>query len=179
MRGFLGVVAGLIIGAAISFAVLAAAVTAANTDPECHVSAPDGWLIQVVVPWSEVQREVSSTRLPVAGGSLTIEAVEPAPCGRTQVWAAWEGAGVGTGGLGLTLESTGDASRLRPVEVAVGRLRVSLRQVPDSWLDRLAAPVAQAGGAALARRLQGEGMGLCGLVGLEEGLALFLCAADD
>lgn len=182
MRGCLGVLAGLIIGAAISFAVLAVAVAGAGTGAGqgCSVVAPEGWLIQVKVPWSEVRAEVSSTELPVVGGLLRIDSVEPAPCGGIRVWAEWEGFGTEVDGLGLVLESTPGARQLRPVEMVLGgRLKVSLSGLPNEWLDRLAGPVTQAGGTALARRLQSNGMGLCGLMGLEDGLALFLCPDEE
>lgn len=179
MRGCLGVLAGLIIGAAISFAVLAVAISAGSGEETCAATAPSGWLIQVVVPWEEIEREVSSSAVPAAGGLLTVRAVRPAPCGRMEVQATWEGAGRTLRGLGLVLEGTPGAQELRPVELVLGRLHVPLGWVPPAWLSRLAGPIAQAGGSALARGLQGDGMDLCGLVGLDKGLALFLCADAD
>ncbi len=179
MRGCLGVVAGLIIGVAMSFAVLAVAISSGGGGAACAATAPVGWLIRVVIPWADISREVSSTSVPAAGGVLTVDKVSPAPCGRVQVEATWERAGTQVRGIGMVLEGTPGAQELRPIDLLLGRLQVPLQWAPRSWLDRLAGPISHAGGAALARGLQGDGTELCGLVGLQEGLALFLCAADD
>ncbi|NPV07531.1 MAG: hypothetical protein HPY83_06150 [Anaerolineae bacterium] len=178
MRVGMGVVAGLVIGAALSFSALAVVSLVGGTEDICGEDAPTGWLIRAEVPWGGVSREVSSVAVPLAGGRLRLREVGPGECGSILVWADWIG-GMRLPRLGLELEARQGAADLRPAGVLFGQLRLPLSWLPEPWRERIGVPLAQAGQAVLTRQLQGEGMSLCGLRGESSGLAVYLCRDGD
>jgi hypothetical protein len=171
--------AGLLIGAVISFCALAVASMVATADTACDTSRPDGWLIRAEVPWEQVTREVASVSVPVAGATLGVTEVEPGQCGRMLVRADWTGAALRLPGVGVELDAGSDASELSPVQIHFGSLSLPLGWLPGPWREQLGLPLAEMGGAVLSSRLQGEGMNLCGLVGEPAGLVLYLCGDAD
>jgi len=179
MRGCLGVVAGLIIGAAIAFAGLAVVATVGQPDSACTAQTPSGWLIRAEVPWAQIRREMMASSVSVAGGTATVQELGAGPCGSLLVRADWKGAGIELHRLGLVLNVDQGAGRLIPDRLLLGEVSLPLQWLPDAWLEDLAQPVTGAGGAALARGLQADGMQVCGLEGEEDGLAIYLCAEGE
>lgn len=174
----MGVIAGLVIGAALSFSALAVVSLVGRQEGTCGEDAPPGWLIRAEVPWDGIGRELSSVAVPLAGGTLKLREVGPGECGGILVWADWTG-GVRLPRLGLEVGAGEGTADLRPVGVHLGQIRLPLSWLPERWLERVGVPLAQAGGAVLTRQLQGEGMSLCGLRGELTGLAVYLCRDGD
>ena len=179
MRSCAGVLAGLVVGAALGFAALAVAALVDRDTAGCALSAPAGWLVRAEIPRAVIEDELVQGRLTFDQGAAVITAVEPLACGRLLVRARWEAAaGWSIPSLGLELRvRAGEDSPMavRPLRLWFGRLPLCVGWLPEAWIEPVVGPLSEAAGEAMRGQLGKQDLGLCGVSGWEGYLVVYLC----
>lgn len=180
MKMLNGVLAGLVVGAAVVFAALAVMSIVTGRD-SCAQVAPQAWSIRLDVPVAMLEEQLPAEPIPVGAGELHITGVSGTECGGVLVvgdWAYPDGPELDNVGLELALDATADGIALRPRTLWFGRLPVDLGWLPDGlWQPLLAGADAQLQ-ATLAGSLAQSGMQACGAAGDSGAVSVYLCEGN-
>ncbi|MHB0879135.1 MAG: hypothetical protein ACYC5O_24110 [Anaerolineae bacterium] len=177
MKMLTGVLAGLIVGAALVFATLAV-LGIATRDDACAAAAPEAWALRVDVPVTMLQEQVPVAPVTVAGGEFRVGGVSATECGGVLVvgnWAHPDGPALDNVGLELALETAGETLALRPRTLWFGRLPVDLGWLPRSLWQPLLADADVQLNAAVAGGGD-AGLQLCGTSSGAGSVSLYLCS---
>jgi len=182
MKGCAGALLGLVIGAAVAFALLTAAAVVSSGGGACTATEPVGWSLRADLPGGLISRLEPGLAYHLPEGiTLTLREVEPRPCQRLVLYGdVLTRGGWRISDLGVELRLDLDAQSgvtVHPVRLWFGRLPVAVGWLP-SWLtDPLLDPVNQAVNLGIQNSLRDSGLNICGLASSNSSVSIYLCPA--
>ena len=183
MRSCLAVAIGLVIGAALSFTMLAVAALAGNSGRDCPETLVPGWAVRVDVPKEIVEKELLGKPVLVSSqGTLTITDLSGVSCGHILISGEWKSSGgwrlAGIGTEVSLLVGEGGALEVAPMSLWFGRLPLSLRWLPREWIKPVVRPLEQQLNATAGQQLRGSGLVICDARAGDYGISLYLCQME-
>lgn len=180
MRSCLAVVIGLVIGAALSFTMLAVAALAGRSRGNCPEAPVAGWSVRVDVPRAMVQKELLSKQLLVLSqGTFAITDWAGASCGHILIRGEWQGTNgwrLASIGVEVSLLVSEDGTlKVVPVSLWSGQLPLSLRLLPRDWIEPVMQPLEQQLNATVGQQLQGSGLAICDVRAGDYGISIYFC----
>lgn len=177
MRAFGGVILGLIIGAALSFSVLAVAALASRSEQAC-TEPPAGWMVRADVDAAFLRAQLPAEPLYLGAGRIDITDASGSGCSRLSVRGRWHGPyGLRPADFAIELDLAvveGGAA-VRPATLWLGRLPLPLGWLPPQWSAPALQPVTEGLGQVLGPRPEASGLRLCHLASDAGGLSAYFC----
>jgi len=179
VKGCVGVVSGLIIGAALAFSALLVVALADGDDAACVIGAPERWSVRVEIP-ADTLTSVSSGSFDLAGSGwkAQVSGIEPLDCRR--VLARFDlvnETGWRLPGLGLELRAklVESGVSLAPGTLWVGPMPVPAAMLLSMTMREMLLEVNATANAAMAEYLSPMDLTACGLVTDKQAVHLYLC----
>ena len=180
MRGCSGFVVGIIIGAALGFALLATVALTSGGGAVCATTQPPAWAMRADLPTASLQAEIVGQTLALpAIAAITIREVRSRPCRRALVYADVTGVnGWRLQNVGLEATFAADQAgklSVQPTTIWFGRLPVPIGWIPRAQIEPGLGQVEQALDQGLRQAVAGSGLRICGLASSDTALSVYLC----
>jgi hypothetical protein len=182
VKGCSGTILGLVIGAALAFAMLAALAVASHNASACSASQPASWSLRADLPAGLLSQQMAGQAWTLADGTtVTVRGAHSRTCQRLVVYAdastigGWRVSNIGLE-LALVLD-TGGGLQVQPTTLWFGRLPVPIGWLPRQCLDPLAQQVNRAVNSGMQQALSSSGLRVCGLASSDSSISVYLCPA--
>lgn len=181
MRAFLGVLAGLLVGASLTFGALAVRAISEQQQGQCEFVEPDQWLMKGELPWDMATESAAGITMEFWGGRFQVTDVGPGECGEIAIkgnWTTARGWSFPNVGASFAFSGSDGAGSFQLNRIWFGELPLSLDSLPASWRIAVGEAISEPIKQRVAFFLRGENLSACGFYAGEGGLTLFICESD-
>jgi hypothetical protein len=182
VRGCLGAMLGLVIGAALAFALVASVAVASRNVPACSVSQPENWSLRADLPASLLSQQMAGQAFALPDGTtVTAREARSRTCQRLVVYAdaattgGWRVSSIGLESV-MSLDP-GGRLQVQPTTLWFGRLPVPLGWLPRQYMEPLTRQISHAIDSGMQQALASSGLRACGLASSDRSVSVYLCPA--